>query len=97
MQAELNFNNARFNGADYNHDRDHHRLGFQLSKIYNLMKDGGFRTLQEISVITGEPPASISAQLRHLRKERFGKNTINKRYLGDGLYSYQLILNKDAL
>ena len=97
MQTEMNFNNARFNGSDYNHDRDHHRLGNQLEKIYNLMKDGGFRTLQEISTVTGEPPASISAQLRHLRKERFGKNTINKHYLGEGLYSYQFILNKDAL
>ena len=97
MQVELNFENATFNGSDYNHDRDHHRLGNQLEKIYNLMKDGGFRTLQEISTVTGEPPASISAQLRHLRKERFGKNTINKHYLGEGLYSYQLILNKDAL
>lgn len=60
------------------------------------MKDGVYRSLYEISIITGEPPASISAQLRHLRKERFGGHIINKKYLGEGLYRYQLVLKKDS-
>jgi len=80
MQTTLNFENATFNGSDYVPDRDNKRLGHQLEKIYNLMQDGVFRSLYEISIITGEPPASISAQLRHLRKVRFGGHTINKKY-----------------
>ena len=97
MQTEMNFTNAVFNGSDYDHERDHVRLGHQLQKVYDAMKDGKWRSLDGIAKFTGEPPASISAQLRHLRKERFGGHTVNKKYLGDGLYHYQLILKKDSL
>ena len=83
-----------FNGSDYNHQRDGERLNQQYKTIFNLMSDGVYRTLQQISDVTGHPPASISAQLRHSRKERFGSHTVNKQYLGDGLFSYQLVVNK---
>jgi hypothetical protein len=95
MQTQLGFTKARFNGSDYDHSRDSERLGNQLQKIYNLMVDGTFRILAQIEQDTGEPQASISAQMRHLRKPRFGSHTVNKKYLGDGLYIYQLITNKN--
>jgi hypothetical protein len=41
--------------------------------------EGDARTLQEIADATGDPHASISAQLRHLRKPRFGAYAIDKR------------------
>ena len=82
----------RFDGSDYDPQRDNKRLGNQLTKIFELMKDGKFRTLDEINRITCEPQASISAQLRHLKKVRFGSHTLNKKYLGNGLYTYQLII-----
>jgi hypothetical protein len=84
---------AHFNGSDYVPDRDDGRLSGQLLRIWELMKDSQWRTLSEISEITGDPPASISAQLRHLRKERFGSHTIEKTYLGNGLYNYRLLPN----
>jgi hypothetical protein len=71
--------------------RDEKRLTRQHSTILSLMLDGQYRTLREIASITGYPEASISAQLRHARKERFGSHTLNKKYLGNGLYSYQLL------
>lgn len=77
-----------FNGEDYDPLRDNSRLSAQLNRIKNLMFDGKSRTLREIAEITGDPEASISAQLRHLRKERFGAHTVNKKYLGSGLYTY---------
>ena len=82
----------RFDGSDYVPARDNKRLGNQLTKIFELMKDGVYRSLHEIAGITGEPEASISAELRHLRKVRFGSHTVNKKYLGNGLYHYQLIV-----
>lgn len=88
------FNNSRFNGSDYVHERDAPRLSGQIEKIYNLMIDGKWRTLPEIENATGAPQASISAQLRHLRKERFGKHTVDKRHRGEaknGLYEYKLL------
>ncbi len=84
----------RFDGADYRPDRDDARLTGQLQDIFTLMKDGQFRTLERIAFVTNHPPASISAQLRHLRRKRFGAHTVNRRYDGGGLYSYQLIVAK---
>ena len=83
-----------FNGSDYDPQFDNARLTGQIKRVYNLMIDGNWRTLSEIEAITGDPQASISAQLRHLRKERFASHIVNKRSRGErvvGLYEYQLL------
>jgi len=80
-----------FDGSDYTAPRDNKRLTAQMERIFDLMNDGVFRTLRQIADITGDPEASISAQLRNFRKARFGSHTLNKKYLGNGLYSYQLL------
>jgi hypothetical protein len=87
---------SRFNGADYKHDRDSARLTNQYNDIFNLMDDGEFRTLGQIAALTGHHESSISAQLRHMRKERFGSHTVNKMHKGNGLFEYQLIVNLKA-
>jgi hypothetical protein len=89
MQKEL-----VFDGDDYIHERDGKRLAKNHFKLKNLMEDSVYRTLKEISYITSIPEASVSAGLRDFRKERFGGHILNKKYLENGLYSYQLILNK---
>tara|TARA_R110000868_G_scaffold27797_3_gene105022 strand:+ start:1475 stop:1975 length:501 start_codon:yes stop_codon:yes gene_type:complete len=86
----------RFNGSDYSHERDSSRLSTQYWDIYNLMRDSSRRTLHRIERLTGHPPASVSAQLRHMRKGRFGGHTVNKHYLGNGLYEYELIVNREV-
>ena len=80
----------RFNGSDYVPARDDARLAAQHSTIKQLMRDRKWRTLGEIEAVTGYPQASISAQLRHLRKKRFGAFIIEKKYLGRGLYAYRM-------
>jgi hypothetical protein len=80
----------RFNGADYQPSRDNPRLTKQILRVWECMKDSQWRTLSEIAAITGDPEASVSAQLRHLRKERFGGHIVDRRYLKDGLYQYKL-------
>jgi hypothetical protein len=80
-----------FDGSDYQPERDDIRLGEQLARIWAIVKDSEWRTLQEIADATGDPPASVSAQLRHLKKVRFGKHTLNKRHIANGLYVYQII------
>ena len=59
------------------------RLEGQTLRIYRLMIDGIWRTLEEIQRATGDPQASISAQLRHLRKGRFGGNIVDKQRRGN--------------
>jgi len=94
MQIDFDFTQARFNGSDYDHVIDGPRLGNQLNKIFELMKDAEYRTLEQISLITSVPTPSVSAQLRHLRKQRFGSHIVNKKNFGGGLFMYQLIVNK---
>jgi len=82
MQTQMNFDHLVFNGPDYNPHRDNTRLGNQMLRIIELMKDEKFRTMKEISTSCEAPEASVSAQLRHLRKERFGGHQVNRmKYL----------------
>lgn len=80
----------KFNGADYDAERDDVRLTGQLLRIWYVIKDCQWRTLDAIAEATGDPAPSISAQLRHLRKERFGGHQIDRRHVGNGLYEYRL-------
>lgn len=86
----------RFNGPVYDPKEDQARLTGQISRIFSLMSDGQWRTLAEIESHTGDPAASISAQLRHLRKSRFGAHTVHKQARGQrsaGLWEYRLEVN----
>lgn len=91
----------KFDGADYVPERDDGRLTGQVLRVFDVMKDGEFRSLAGISrEITRrfgvvDPEASISAQLRHLRKDRFGAHGVDREHRGMGLYVYRLVVNKN--
>ena len=81
---------ARFEGPSDN-ARDCDRLCGQILRVYDAMYGGQWLTLAEIHQITGDPEASISAQIRHLRKHRFGGHKIDKRRRGEsGTWEYCL-------
>ena len=85
---------AKFDGSDYVDSIDRQRLAGQILRVHDAMIDGRWRTVNEIHAITGDPHASISAQLRHLRKPKFGKYLVAKRSRGrreDGFYEYQVL------
>ena len=87
-------NNPDYDGSNYVPEFDRTRLSGQMKSIFYVMKDGEWRTLNEIAMITGFGEASISAQLRNLRKERFGGYIVNKRRRGEkekGIWEYSLI------
>lgn len=84
-----------FDGADYQPERDKDRLVNQASKIHNVVKGGKWFTLGEISNLTGAPEASVSAHLRDYRKPRLGAHTVERTYIGNGLYTYSVILDGD--
>lgn len=87
---------SHFSGATYSPERDQSRLTAQLNDVRELMQDQQYRTLAGIAAHCMAPEASVSARLRDLRKERFGAHTVNRRYLGAGLYEYQLVLNPNG-
>ena len=85
----------RFNGPTYQPEHDQARLTGQCQRVFDLMRDGQWRTLDEIASLVNAPAASVSAQLRHLRKERFGGHEVSKRARGDrgsGLWEYRLVV-----
>ena len=60
-------------------DQDVPRLITQMARLKAYLSPHQWATLAEIEAATGDPQASLSAQLRHLRKPRFGGDQIEKR------------------
>ncbi len=81
-------------GATFDRTLDLSRLNEQLRRVFELMKDGQWRTLSEIGAATGDMPQSVSARLRDFRKEKFGGLTVERRRRGQvsrGLWEYRLL------
>ena len=87
----------KFNGAGYDAARDDVRLTGQILRVWALMNDKNWRTLGQISDATGDPQASVSAQLRHLRKPRFGGHLVERQHINAGLFKYRLIPSEHGL
>lgn len=77
-------------GATYEPELDHVRLNAQTLRVWQVVKDGAWRTLAEISAATGDPEASISARLRDLRKVKFGGHTVERARMDGGLHMYRV-------
>lgn len=90
MQPDLFTHAPRFDGATLGPARDTGRLSAQLARVRALMADGRWRTLSEISRLTGDQTQSVSARLRDLKKPRFGGWTVTRQYLARGLYQYRV-------
>jgi hypothetical protein len=83
----------QFDGENYEYKHDHGRLRKHLEKIFSFMLDGTWRTLDEISSVTGCDPKSVGSRVRDLRKEKFGGHTVERQRRGDpklGIYEYRL-------
>lgn len=82
---------SAFKGPEYLPPRDYDRLKSQLEKVFDLMIDGQWRTLPRIAEATDSPPASVSAQLRHLRKPKYGAYIVERRHIAHGLFEYRVL------
>ena len=86
-------------GPEYNATVDRRRLDTQMERIRLYMLGVEWRTFDEIQRDlermfhpTRFPAASISAQLRHLKKPAFGYYTLEKRRRKSaGLFEYRLL------
>lgn len=81
-------------GETYDPVLDKVRLNGQQRRVYLAMRDGAWRTLREISELTYDPEASVSARLRDLRKEKFGAFIVERRRRGGtprGTHEYRLL------
>ena len=86
-------------GPAYEPAVDHDRLSKQMGRVLEYMLHSQkWKTLPEICGDlfyiheTYFPEASVSAQLRHLRKQRFGGYIVEKRRLRlSGLWEYRVM------
>lgn len=90
-QLELDFDGSTFDSV-----LDAVRLSRQARLVFDLMRDGRWRTLQEIVRAIGcGSESGVSARLRDFRKKRFGAFVVDRRRRGEGengLFEYQLRL-----
>lgn len=90
----------RFSGKTIDQERDADRLSKQYDYVFAVMRDGRPRTLSDIrrDVIRryelAVPLQSVSARLRDMRKDRFGGHTVERDYISNGLWQYQLLVRK---
>lgn len=80
----------KYGGSTFDPALDEQRLNEQTIRVYRLMIDEEWRTLSEISAVTEDPEASISARLRDLRKPDFGGFDVQRRRRSAGLWEYRL-------
>lgn len=89
-----------FDGKTYNPALDKERLSTQLNRVYELLSDGEYWSLEELSDVsfntykTVDSEAAISARIRDLRKAKFGEHKIESKRIRDGLWKYRLIKGK---
>jgi hypothetical protein len=86
----------QFDGKTYDEKRDQDRLSRQYKRVFELMKDGEWRTLRAVAEVLEDPESSIGARLRDMRKDRFGGHTVLRQYLMAGVFKYRLVLNPIA-
>lgn len=77
-------------GSTYDPAKDKQRLNAQTQRVYDVMRDGRWRTLRQLSDEAHAPEASVSARLRDLRKDKFGGHTVERRRTDGGLWTYRL-------
>ena len=82
-------------GTAFNEEDDGKRIRTQMQVIrdYMLANSKKYLTLKAIEIETGYPQSSISAQLRHLKKQRFGGYELRKERMSinnKGTYVYNL-------
>lgn len=85
---------TEFSGRTFDTKLDKNRLCTQYQLVWNLMADHEWRTLKEISILTGASEAAASARLRDFRKVRCGAHIVERRRIGGGLFAYRVLMNK---
>jgi biotin operon repressor len=78
-QLALELQRSRTMGPAFDAEIDGPAILDQHGRIRAYMLSVEWRALHEISEALGYPESSVSAQLRHLRKQRFGGYDVEKR------------------
>ena len=83
---------AMFSGKTFDAALDGERLNSALGKVYAVMLDHQWHTLDELAAKAGCSPQGASARCRDLRKPRFGGHVVERRRVEGGLWVYRLLM-----
>ena len=81
-------------GPSFERAVDETRIMGQMARVKAYLLHQQWCTLADIEAFTGYPQASISAQIRHLRKAKFGGYLVEKRRKSGGFggtWEYRLM------
>lgn len=86
-----------FDGETFDPYRDGARLQNALGRVALVMKDGKWRTLEQIAEAVKDTgfeisEAGISARLRDFRKAKFGSHVVERERVSGGLWRYRVVL-----
>ena len=73
-------------------------MSTQMERVFNVLKVGGYFTLDEIADQTGDPQQAISARIRDLRKPKYGGHTIERKQFETSgkAWCYKMTVNEDG-
>jgi hypothetical protein len=89
----MSFLNDLFSFGPTCTEQDVPRILTQMERVKAYLSTHQWYTLAEIEAYTGFPQASISSQIRHLRKPKHGGYLVTKRRRvnGCGTWEYRLM------
>lgn len=87
---------AHRDGKTFSAAFDAERLARQHAIVWDVMKDGEWHLLSEVSALTGQPEASCSSRIRDFRKAKWGGHTVHSRRRPgtdprSGVWEYRLL------
>ena len=72
---------------------DGERLEGQFERVWAIMRDGEYHTIQEVAVTTGDPAQSVARQIRYIRSKARGGHVLEREHRGRGLYAFRVDFN----
>lgn len=90
----------KFHGQSYDAKQDYQRLAGQMKTIFEIMRDGVWRTTQELATLLNTPnQASCEANLRNLRKPENGGHMILRKNRNNvrGCSEYRLMVHRESM
>ena len=69
---------------------DGERLEGQFERVWAIMRDGEYHTIQEVAAKTGDPAQSVARQMGHIRSKARGGHVLEREHWGQGLYAFRV-------
>jgi len=89
-QVELDFTATKFDGSDYDPDRDQARMSEAMGRVFEVMirDPEQYWSLRDLAKESEVPQSSVGSYLCYLRRDYF--YTVPKKHVENGLYLYKL-------